>query len=370
MSRSFCAACGREFTVRELGQQVAALVVGAEGVRGVAVALIHQLKLHVADLLLGLGRFFHLRIEQNEVLVLRLGLREAVRAAFAEPAIGHQQLGLRQILAGVVGVHQRLQRETRALVAAVLHVIHGAVEQHLVGLLRVLGDGIVVLLLAASNANQQQRHRGEDPRITNCFLNHVLIPFQMNFRGVSPKPPSTNHRVRAGRDLLHFAHRRFRIATVKDGRPCDYPITPRANHFGQVIQMYPAIDLYRQLQTPLPSHLVQFPDLFEHIRNQLLPAKPRINAHEEHVIRHFQNVFQHGNRRGGVQHHACHCALFLDTLERSIEMPRGFVVYQNRIRSRMNEISHITLRVLDHQVDIEVRFRRLCVPIPLPAARW
>ena len=40
------------------------------------------------------------RIEQNEVLVLRFGLRHPVAAALAEPAIGDGELRLRQVLAG------------------------------------------------------------------------------------------------------------------------------------------------------------------------------------------------------------------------------------------------------------------------------
>ena len=93
-------------------------------------------------------------------------------AALAEPAIGHQQLGLGQIFAGVVGVHQRLQRKPRTLVPAVFDVVHGAVEQHLVGLLRVLGDGVFVLLFAASHGDHQHRHHGGYTRVTNCVSNH------------------------------------------------------------------------------------------------------------------------------------------------------------------------------------------------------
>ena len=56
--------------------------------------LIHLLVLHAADFLLRLGRLFHLRVEQDEVFVLRFGLRKPVRPALAVPAIGKASLAL------------------------------------------------------------------------------------------------------------------------------------------------------------------------------------------------------------------------------------------------------------------------------------
>ena len=65
----------------------------------------------VANRGLRLGRLFHVGVEQDEVLVFGLRLRQAVRAAFAEPAVGDGQFGLGQIFAGVVGIDQRIQRQ-------------------------------------------------------------------------------------------------------------------------------------------------------------------------------------------------------------------------------------------------------------------
>ena len=56
---------------------------------GVAVGFLHLLVVDVADLLLGFGRFFHGGVEQDEVLVLGLGLGQAVGAALSKPAIGN-----------------------------------------------------------------------------------------------------------------------------------------------------------------------------------------------------------------------------------------------------------------------------------------
>ena len=140
---------------------------------GVAVGFLHLLVVDVADLLLGLGGFFHGGVEQDEVLVLGFGLGEAVGAALAKPAIGNGQLGLGQVLAGVVGVDEGLQREPRDFEAAVLDVVDGLVEQDLVGLLGVLGDRVVVLVAFEAAGTQQNRQRGEQRGITNGVSNHI-----------------------------------------------------------------------------------------------------------------------------------------------------------------------------------------------------
>ena len=41
------------------------------------------------------------------------------------------------------------------------------------------------------------------------------------------------------RDLPHFPYRGFRIRTVKDRRTCDDPVTPRANHFREILPVDP-----------------------------------------------------------------------------------------------------------------------------------
>src|SRR4029077_2029420 len=102
---------GNVLRIRELDHQLLALLLGAQSIVGVAVGLLHLFVVDVADALLGFGGFLHGGIEQDEVLIFGLGLRHAMQAAFAIPAIGDGELGLGQELAGVVGVDQRVQRQ-------------------------------------------------------------------------------------------------------------------------------------------------------------------------------------------------------------------------------------------------------------------
>ena len=144
-----------ELAVGELHDQLPALVFGAQSLRRIAIRLLHLLVMDAADLLLRFGGLLHRRIEQDEILVFGFGLRQAVRAAFAIPAIGDGQLGLGQELALIVGVDQRVQRDAGDFVAAVLDVVDRFVEQHLVGLLGVFRDRVFVFLAAETAGGEQ-----------------------------------------------------------------------------------------------------------------------------------------------------------------------------------------------------------------------
>src|SRR5664279_4215125 len=58
----------------------------------------------------------------------------------------------------------------------------------------------------------------------------------------SPQPDLTLDRDSLRRDLTHLTKRSFRVRTVKDRRPCDDPVTPRAHHFRQIFFVNAAID--------------------------------------------------------------------------------------------------------------------------------
>src|ERR1035441_7899841 len=163
---------GSELAVGELGHELLAFLLGAEGVHGVAVGLVHLLVVDVADLFLGFGGLFHGGIEQDEVLILGFGLRQSVTAAFAEPGVGDGQLGLGQIFAGVVGVDEVLQQQARDFETGVLDIVDGLVKQHLIGLLGVFGDGVGVLFAANATAAQEYRNRQDHSGRTNRVSNH------------------------------------------------------------------------------------------------------------------------------------------------------------------------------------------------------
>ena len=115
--------------VGELQNHLAIFFLGAPGVRGIAVRLLHLAEVDVGDLHLRFRRFRHVGEEGDEVLVLALRLRQGGSAAFLVPGVADGQLGAGNILGIGIGVDQRLQAEARDVVFAVLHRVIGAIEQ-------------------------------------------------------------------------------------------------------------------------------------------------------------------------------------------------------------------------------------------------
>ena len=111
-----------------------------------------------------------------------------------------------------------------------------------------------------------------------------------------------------GRDLAHFAHGRFGIGTVKNSRPCDDPITPGADDVGQVFPMDAAIDFDGKRQPLLTAEGIELAHLLQHVGDQLLSPETGIDAHEEHVVGHFQDVLQDGDGSGGIEDDTGHGA--------------------------------------------------------------
>jgi hypothetical protein len=60
------------------------------------------------------------------------------------------------------------------------------------------------------------------------------------------KSSSALDRGGAGRDLAHFPRGSLGIGAVKDGRPCDDPVTPGADHIREVVPVHAPINFDRQ----------------------------------------------------------------------------------------------------------------------------
>ncbi len=167
---------GYQLAVGELQDQIPVLILGALGVRVVAVRLFHLLILDVGNLQLRLSRFRHVGKERDvsrfrhvgkerdEVLVFLFGLRQGGRAAFGVPGIAYRQLGASDEFGIRISIDQSLQRDSGHVEAVMPHRVHGLVKQDLV---RLLGPDIRQrinrLFVGTSGCDQQQRaqHRNE-----------------------------------------------------------------------------------------------------------------------------------------------------------------------------------------------------------------
>ena len=102
---------GSELAVRELHQNVRHSSSARRACCGIAIRLFHLAVMDHADLFLRFGRLLPGGIEQDESLYSASACARPCEPPSRIPAIGIRQLRLRQIFAGVVGVHQRLQRQ-------------------------------------------------------------------------------------------------------------------------------------------------------------------------------------------------------------------------------------------------------------------
>ena len=167
---------GNEGAVRKLNDQLPAFVFGPDGLARIAIRLLHLPNVNLADFLLRFGGFLHGGIEEDKVLVLGFGLSQTRRSALAIPTVGDRQLSFRQKLALIVGIDERVQSNPRDFKTAVFDVVDGFVEQHLVGLLGVLGDRVVVLLAAETARRNQPCHQCHKQNVSS----HSNQPTSLN----------------------------------------------------------------------------------------------------------------------------------------------------------------------------------------------
>src|SRR5205085_3564896 len=82
-----------------------------------------------------------------------------------------------QVLASVIGIDERVQREPRDLIAAVFDVADGFIEQDFVRLQRVLRDRVLILLAAETARDQEARRGDEQNKTVNVFIQCHSIPY-------------------------------------------------------------------------------------------------------------------------------------------------------------------------------------------------
>ena len=154
-----------QLAVRILQNHLSIFVLGALGVRVIAIRLLHLLIMNVGDLQLRLRRFRHVGEEYLEVTVLLLRLRQSRGSTLRIPRVAHRQLGARDELRIRISVDQGLQRQPRHVEAIVPHGVHGLVEQNFVRLLRPeIGQRVYRLLVGAANGDHQQHAQHKTQR--------------------------------------------------------------------------------------------------------------------------------------------------------------------------------------------------------------
>ena len=119
-----------------------------------------------------------------------------------------------------------------------------------------------------------------------------------------------------------------------------------------------AIDLDHRIEAALRAHRAEAPDLGQHLGQEGLPAKSRIDRHHQDDVAEMQDIFDELRRARRIEHHARLLAERADLAEHPMQVDggAGLGLDQQVIGAGLGEGGEIALRLDDHQMNVE----RLC----------
>src|SRR5690625_4889913 len=124
-----------------------------------------------------------------------------------------------------------------------------------------------------------------------------------------------------------------------------------------VLTAYARINLNKKLRAGFSLKGNEFPDLVVGSVDELLPAEPGIDTHQKDEIHIGKNRLEKCDRRGRVDNHTRHATLVFYVLYRSVEMWARLVMYSYEVCTCIGKIFNIVVRLFNHEVDIQDRFR-------------
>ena len=115
-----------------------------------------------------------------------------------------------------------------------------------------------------------------------------------------------------------------------------------------------AVDLDRDAR---PDELPQPRELLQRVLDERLSAPARVDGHAEGDVQRSLELGQHARRGGRVDRHAHPRAQLAHEVDRVGQMRRRLGVDRQRVGAGGDEIAHVALRALDHEVGLEHRAR-------------
>src|SRR3546814_7888831 len=101
--------------------------------------------------------------------------------------------------------------------------------------------------------------------------------------------------------------------------------------------LFPYTTLFRSILACLVDHLAHGFDLAKLAFDEALPAKARIDAHDEDQIDVLDEIVQHLGRGGGIERHARLLAQGLDMLDCTMDMRPCFRMNRNDVCARLRK---------------------------------
>ena len=97
----------------------------------------------------------------------------------------------------------------------------------------------------------------------------------------------------------------------------------------------------------------------QHPLDECLPAKARIDRHDQYQVHIGQDFLQAGRRRSRIEGYPGLAAQFFDLLDRPVQVRASFHMDRQAVGSSVAEIGQVAFWRFDHQVYIQ---RQACCP--------
>src|SRR3546814_4402513 len=117
--------------------------------------------------------------------------------------------------------------------------------------------------------------------------------------------------------------------------------------------VHPTVYFEAVILACLVDHLAHGFDLAKLAFDEALPAKARIDAHDEDQIDVLDEIVQHLGRGGGIERHARLLAQGLDMLDCTVDMRPCFRMNRNDVCARLRKSFEILVHRRNHEMDVQ-----------------
>src|SRR5579871_709737 len=126
-----------------------------------------------------------------------------------------------------------------------------------------------------------------------------------------------------------------------------------ANDISDVIWTDSTIDFNTKAYLQGSPHRRQLADFVQSRRNEFLASKSGIHRHNKNMVHYGEHFFQRTDRRGWINDCARLHAKLPYLVQGPIQMNTSFLVHRDPIGAGVGKCRNVTIRILDHQVNIQ-----------------
>jgi len=135
---------------------------------------------------------------------------------------------------------------------------------------------------------------------------------------------------------------------AENGISRDEQLCSRFDDVRDRFQVHATIYFNPEIEFALGTHASECCDFVQRIRNELLPTKARIHAHDQDVMDEIQDFCKRFDGSGRVKNNSRPAAVRGDQVECAIQMNAGFLVNRDPVGAGLGELRNEEVRIFDH----------------------